>query len=320
MIVIVVVCALLAHISNAQILPVTNLFPDCVSGSLTPACAVGGNVVQTTSANPVASLLVSQGWAFTANQLAPSLNWRIYSSITTALSPSPITSSLCTAGNGLTFQNLGSQNTAGTGTIWFVVYLAQPSTASSPVILLSSGNGCTYSYSTSSAIRGGPAYFYTNIDDGSHPEIVFRSQLNPPIKSSTCTNPAADSSLGVSTIAVTSVAAPTASFVLIYAGFVAGPSASQINCFGSFRFLFPTSKLSPIPVKTPGFFSKGKRNDKVGILLPKSKGNQLPAPIIIIPSKKKGKGGPKMTSFTRNAVLADDSNRQSSRIDMDEQL
>ena len=309
MITIVLASALLALISHAQILPVTELLPDCASGSSTFICAAGGSVVLTGSANPVVSSLVSRGWSFTASQLTSSLDWRFYSSsVTAGQTSSPITSQFCTDGAGLNFQKLGTQNAIGTGTIWIVLYLDKPSTSSSPRILLSSGNGCTYSYSISTTVQGGPVYFYTNIDDGSHPEITFRSQLDPPVRSAVCRTPALDSSLGVSTIDLVSVAVPTASFVLIYAGFVAGPSAAQINCFGSFSFVFPTVIISPTapPMKKmPKKSSKVKGN--VGFL--PTKGKQAPGFMMKI---SKGKGGPKMTSFTPEVRLEDDKTVKSS--------
>ena len=302
MINIVMASVLLALVTNAQILPVTDLLPDCAGGSSTFTCTAGGNVVQTGSANPVVSSLVGRGWSFTATQLANSVDWRFYSSTVTAgLAPSPISSQFCTAGAGLNFQKLGTQNAAGTGTIWVVLYLNQPSTPSSPSIVLSSGNGCTYSYSISTAVQGGPVYFYTNIDDGSYPEIKFRSQLDPPSKSAVCTTPAQDSLLGVSTIDLVSVAPATSSFVLIYAGFVAGPSNAQINCFGSFRFVFPRILVPPMK-KMPGMFSKGKGDVGLFPIPIPTKGKQDPG------SKKeieKGKKGPKMTSFTPEVTLRD---------------
>ena len=241
--------AIFLHRSLAE-LPVTDLLPDCISSQSTLVCAIGGNIVQSLSANPMMSALGLPGWAFMAQSTASNANVKIYSRIGPV--NSPIVSSFCSAGNGVTFAELGSSGAVDSGSVWFVVYLAQASSALQPLVRISAANGCTYDYSAPTPTQGGPVYFYTNIDDGSHPEISMRIKLAAPVTSATCTNSGADGALVVSSVSVISsqsILVMPANFVLIYAGFVSGPSASRINCFGSFNFVFPQlagqAKLPP---------------------------------------------------------------------------
>lgn len=235
--------------TSIAILPVTNLYPDCVSSQVTTVCGTGGNVVQSLSANPLVSPLGFQGWAFVAQTESPTVNWRFYSLV--GPDSSPIISAPCSTRNGLTFVELGSTSAADGGTIWIIVYLAQASNILQPLIRISATNGCTYDYPALTSIKGGPVYLYTNIDDGSHPEITIRIKLNAPIKSATCTNPVADGSLVVSSMSIRNNAVSTAlplpaNFVAMSAGFMSGPSVTRINCVGSFNFvLFPSLVITP---------------------------------------------------------------------------
>jgi hypothetical protein len=256
-----IICiAILFHQSFAA-LPVTDLLPDCVSSQLTSVCGTGGNVVQGLSANPMMSVLGIPGWAFAAQSTASNANIKIYSRIGPI--NSPIVSSFCSAGNGVTFAEIGSSGAVDSGTVWFVVYLAQASSALQPLVRISAANGCSYDYSAPTPTQGGPIYFYTNVDDGSHLEISMRIKLAGPVTSDTCTNSGADGVLVVSSITLSSdqsVLLIPANFVIIYAGFVSGPSASHINCFGSFNFVFlplvgqqgqlPPKTVMIIPPKT----------------------------------------------------------------------
>ena len=228
------------------VLPVINLYPDCITSQVTTVCGTGGNVVQSLSANPLVSPLGIQGWAFVAQTESPTVNWRFYSLV--GPDNSPIISAPCSAKNGLSFVELGSTNAADGGTIWIIVYLAQASNILQPLIRISSTNGCTYDYPALTSIKGGPVYLYTNIDDGSHPEITIRIKLNAPIKSATCTNPVADGALVVSSLSIrnnaVSAALPLpANFVALSAGFMSGPSVTRINCVGSFNFVLLPSLL-----------------------------------------------------------------------------
>lgn len=247
-----IICiAIFLHRSFAA-LPVTDLFPDCVSSQLTPVCGTGGNVVQSLSANPMISALGIPGWAFDAQNTASNANIRFFARI--GPDNSPIASSFCSAGNGVTFAELGSSGAVDSGTVWFVVYLAQASSELQPLVRISAANGCSYDYSASTPTQGGPVYFYTNVDDGSHQEISIRMKLAGPVTSATCTNSGADGALVISSISLTSdqsVQLMPANFVIIYAGFVSGPSASHINCFGSYNFVFPKtiSQQGQLPLK-----------------------------------------------------------------------
>jgi hypothetical protein len=248
-----IICiAILLHRSFAA-LPVTDLLPDCVSSQVTPVCGTGGNVVQGFSANPMMSVLGIPGWAFAAQNTASNANIKIYSRIGPV--NSPIVSSFCSAGNGVTFAEIGSSGAVDSGTVWFVVYLAQASSALQPLVRISAANGCSYDYSAPTPTQGGPIYFYTNVDDGSRLNISMRIKLAGPVTSATCTNSGADGALVVSSIALTSdqsVLLMPANFVIIYAGFVSGPSASHINCFGSFDFVFfeMVGQQGQLPPKT----------------------------------------------------------------------
>lgn len=223
-----------------------NLLPDCTSSQSTPVCAAGGDVVQALSANPVTSPLGIMGWAFMATAAAPTVNWRFYSN--PSLPASPIATPFCSAGTGVTFAELGTSNAVDSGSIWFVVYLAQASNALQPILRISSPLGCTYDYAAPAAITGGPVYFYTNIDDNSLPEIVLRIQLAAPIRSAICTAIPVDGALTVSSLSIRNAAVTTAlplpaNFVLRRAGFVSGPSASQLNCAASYDFVIPTRAI-----------------------------------------------------------------------------
>lgn len=278
-------------------LPVTDLFPDCVSSQVTPVCGTGGNVVQSLSANPMISALGIPGWAFAAQNTASNANINIYSRIGPV--NSPIVSSFCSAGNGVTFAELGSSGAVDSGTVWFVVYLAQASSALQPIIRISAANGCSYDYSAPTPTQGGPIYFYTNVDDGSRQEISMRIRLAGPVTSATCTNSGADGALVVSSISLTSdqsIVLMPANFVLIYAGFVSGPSASRINCFGSFNFVFQQmiGQQGQLPPKS------------VMMVPPKSVMVGQPVPVIVnpligvitgsLPTNGKGKGPGKSKS------------------------
>jgi hypothetical protein len=234
--------------TSFAVLPVINLFPDCVSSQVTTVCGTGGNVVQSLSANPLVSPLGFEGWAFVAQTESPTVNWRFYSFV--GQDNSPIISAACSTKNGLTFVELGSTNAADGGTIWIIVYLAQASNILQPLIRISAANGCTYDYPALTSIKGGPVYLYTNVDDGSHPEIMIRIKLNAPIKSATCTNSVADGALVVSSLsirnnAVSSALPLPANFVALSAGFMSGPSVVRINCVGSFNFvIFPALSIA----------------------------------------------------------------------------
>lgn len=224
-----------------------SLVPDCTSSQSTPVCAAGGNVVQALSANPVTSPVGIMGWAFMATAAAPTVDWRFYSN--PSLTTSPIATPFCSAGTGVTFAELGTSNAVDSGSIWFVVYLAQASNVLQPILRITSPLGCTYDYSAPAAISGGPVYFYTNIDDNSLPEIVLRIQLAAPVRSAICTAIPVDGALTVSSLSIRNAAVTTAlplpsNFVLRRAGFVSGPSASQLNCAASYDFVIPTPAIT----------------------------------------------------------------------------
>ena len=246
---ILIVFGLLSSLAAAQN-ALTPLIPDCASSTVTPVCVQGGAVVQSGSANPMMSVPFNQNWAFQASALARSINWRFFDA-GTSLAP--------TACAGLNFNEVGSTETTSaggtttTGTIWFIVYLFNAVDVNQPLLSLTAANGCTYTYATSSRIKGGPIYFYTNYDNGAASATVsLRSQLNPPTRSNQCSTIPQDGNQLVSSIAIQTQPSLSTSLVLLQAGYVAAPPSSIANCFASFLFTFGNMMGPPPKGKGPG--------------------------------------------------------------------